>query len=730
MRKPELLAPAGDKTSFYAAINNGADAIYLGLPAFNARIKAENFTLENLGEYVKTAHLFGVKIYITVNTLISDAEMEEFIKTVSMCLSFGVDAFIIQDFGMAKTLKTLFPDIVLHASTQMGIHNLHGAKALEEIGFSRVVLSRETKFEDIKEIKNGTNLEIEYFVQGALCVCFSGNCYMSALKTGASGNRGLCKQLCRLPYYENGKKGHYLSPNDLCLIASLEELNTAGVSSYKIEGRLKRASYVAQAVKAFRTAIDKNDPNKTEKLKSDIKEVFSRGEFNESAYLYDNYNIIDVKNNNHTGKKIGKIIAKVRFKDIYKYTIKSSEEIAQGDGIKTFGKLENSFGVGNVEVNGDEYTVYTKNNKIEVGDTVHKILDAKKEQALLDKKKSIPLSVEIIAKLNNPVKIKLSGGGETVEKESGLCEKAKNAPITETDLKNRMKFGDTNFEMVDFHATVDNVFIPNSFLNDIRRIATQELENKILEKNKSSFLKNNPNFLGVNESDIKAVLSKNHTHYEYLFSSAVIIDETIDLSMPLTTKTLILSPTSYDSKTIGDFIKQVDEKRKDYTVFLDLPIIATGKEIEKIDAILSEFKTLGVVVNNYYGFKYLKDRITIAGIGLNAYNSQTVKMLKDAGFKGVISSIEKHTQHTYKYSGNPPLMTMAHCPFRVKYGGDCSTCKASNGLTLLDERGNRYVIRRYKIINCYFELLSETALNIGYDENNNDIYSQYVYDLR
>ena len=200
LKNLEVLSPAGNLECFNAALNNGADAIYLGLSSFNARMKADNFNTENIFEVTKKAHLFGVKIYAVINTLITNDDFDELYSLVSVLTKAGVDAFIVQDLGVAYFLRENFKGIVLHASTQMGVHNLEGAKVLEKLGFSRVVLSRETKLSDIKAIKENTHLEIEYFVQGALCVAFSGNCYLSAIENNASGNEGKCLQLCRLPY--------------------------------------------------------------------------------------------------------------------------------------------------------------------------------------------------------------------------------------------------------------------------------------------------------------------------------------------------------------------------------------------------------------------------------------------------------------------------------------------------------------------------------------------------
>ena len=294
----EILAPAGDAQSFYAALNAGADAIYLGLTDFSARKSAENFTLSNLSQFTDRAHLFGVKVYITINTLVTDDEMPRFLDLVKTCVLAKADAFIVQDFGCAYLLKNLFPNIELHASTQMGIHNVDGARFAKSLGFSRVVLSREATLQDIIQIKQETGLEIEYFVQGALCVAFSGNCYFSALEHNQSGNRGKCLQLCRLPYTayldnKNVGSGYLLSARDLCLMPNIEELINAGVDSFKIEGRLRRAGYVAQSVASYRSAIDSLSQNKQFDLNSEIdklKRVFSRGEFNYSAYLNNNDN--------------------------------------------------------------------------------------------------------------------------------------------------------------------------------------------------------------------------------------------------------------------------------------------------------------------------------------------------------------------------------------------------------------------------------------------------------
>jgi len=331
-----------------------------------------------------------VKVYVTINILIRDNEVAEFLETVRACVRANVDAYIIQDFGMAKLLLDNFQNIVLHASTQMGIHNLSGAKFLEECGFRRVVLSRETKLEDIKLIKAQTNLEIEYFAQGALCVAFSGNCYLSSIKNGNSGNRGKCLQLCRLPYkvYDGVNilaDGYYLSAKDLCLMKRLQELTSAGVDCLKIEGRLKRASYVAQVTRSYRKLIDSFSSVDIEKEKAKISELFSRGQFNENAYLDHNFNIINAKNSNHKGRKIGKVIATTKFKNIFKITLQLKEPIGQNDAIRFVqGKNQFSVGVGNVNVLANGLVEIFSTQNIPVNFDVYLLKSERKEKALND----------------------------------------------------------------------------------------------------------------------------------------------------------------------------------------------------------------------------------------------------------------------------------------------------------------------------------------------------------
>lgn len=282
--KFEILAPAGSQESLIAGVRCGANAVYLGGKALNARRNAGNFDDEELFDAVKYCHSHGVLVYQTLNTLCSDDELDLVYDAVKYSLEIGVDGFIVQDIGVAKIIKESFPTAKLHASTQMSVMTPEGVSALKEMGFSRAVLPREMTAEEILEIRKSTDLELEIFVHGALCMSVSGQCLLSAMIGGRSGNRGLCAQPCRLPFSAKGNGSCDLSLKDLSLIKNLGEIGNLGVISLKIEGRMKRPEYVAAAVTAIKKAIDGNYDYKDE---IDLKSVFSRSGFT-NGYFTDN----------------------------------------------------------------------------------------------------------------------------------------------------------------------------------------------------------------------------------------------------------------------------------------------------------------------------------------------------------------------------------------------------------------------------------------------------------
>lgn len=272
----ELLSPAGSKEALLAAVQNGADAVYLGAQSFSARSAAANFEDADLVKAIEYCHTRGVKVHLALNTLIDDSELEKAVKLALFARENGIDALIIQDIGLFSVLKKTVPDLELHASTQMTIKDLEGAMKASQMGFKRVVLARECTAKEVHHISHAIDIETEVFVHGALCICYSGQCQMSSSLGGRSGNRGRCAQPCRLPYSIDKKTGFYLSPYDLCLIDELESLKKAGVASLKIEGRMKSPEYVACVTRIYRKYID-NGGIVTSEDKNTLKNIFCRG---------------------------------------------------------------------------------------------------------------------------------------------------------------------------------------------------------------------------------------------------------------------------------------------------------------------------------------------------------------------------------------------------------------------------------------------------------------------
>ena len=277
----EILAPAGSVESLTAAVRCGANAVYLGTKNFNARRNADNFDGSALKSAVEYCHQRNVKVYLTANTLVADDEMSSAYNTIKTALEYGVDAFIVQDLGVAKMIRQCFPSARLHASTQCSVNTPDGVNALKELGFKRIVVPREMSLDEIKEIREKTDVELEMFVHGALCMCVSGQCYMSAMLGGRSGNRGLCAQPCRLSFSADNSGSFDLSLKDLSLIDKIKEIESAGIISLKIEGRMKRPEYVAAAVTACKNAVCGNYSARDEKI---LKSVFSRSGFTDGYF--------------------------------------------------------------------------------------------------------------------------------------------------------------------------------------------------------------------------------------------------------------------------------------------------------------------------------------------------------------------------------------------------------------------------------------------------------------
>ncbi|MDW5549560.1 DUF3656 domain-containing U32 family peptidase [Methanosarcina sp.] len=559
--KPELLAPAGGMEAFIAAVENGADAVYLGARAFSARGYASNFSEKELEEAIDYAHLRGVKVYVTVNTLLKEDEIENALKLLSWLRNIGTDAIIIQDLGLVSLARKYLPDLPLHASTQMTLHNSEGVELAKTMGIERVVLSRECSLEEIIRIKEKTGTEIEVFIHGALCISYSGQCLLSSLIGGRSGNRGFCAQPCRKKYrlYCEGKQikttGSYLlSPKDLNTTSGLGALIEAGIESFKIEGRMKRPEYVAGVVRIYRRLIDRYIENPAEYYVSEeeqeiLTQLFNRGFTN--GYFFENprWGLMSRENPHNRGVPAGTVIGYDRHSN--RIRVKLSQPLRLGDGImvenaetrpEDKGKIISSMyvGKGSVYSAGVGDTVEIPfDSRAPSGSTVYRTHDKKLMDSLKKESESgslrakIPVSVTTTVISGRPIGLEIrdrDANSITIESEY-LVEKAEKQPTSKASIEKQLsKLGNTIFEAAEFHITMEeDVFVPVGQLNELRTKAVEQLENLRISRWKRKPL----NILQVCEFGIKESVEKGSVDKEFVENAVQEAEKTVQEYLPI-----------------------------------------------------------------------------------------------------------------------------------------------------------------------------------------------------
>ena len=716
----ELLSPVGDFNCLKAAVQNGANAVYFGSNLFSARAFAKNFENNELEQAINYAKLRGVKTHLTLNTLIKDEEFEDAINVAKTAYEFGIDAIIVQDLGLAINLIKSFPDLEIHASTQMTTSNLEGVKRLQDLGFRRVVLSRECSISEIEHICKNSNIEIEVFTHGALCISYSGQCLFSSMVGGRSGNRGMCAQPCRLPYSLLSEdkildKGYLLSPRDLCSLENLPKLISAGVSSLKIEGRMKSPTYVATVTKIYRKYINlaykylNNEISKYEIDENDKKElmqVFNRGEFS-TGHLLDSPNkkLIYPQKPNNMGITLGKVLKINPNKGLI--TVKLEDKVAIGDGISfeneptkyTISELMNKNVNIKLGLTGDTVTFGRMKGNIKPGDKIFKLTDKTLSTEALNSfsKENVKTYLSCNLEIHSSKKILVTVNslnfnlGVNFEYDY-IPDIAKNSPITQDRIINQFnKTLNTCFEFSEINIDLgDNVFIPTSILNDIRRTAISLIEEKII----SSFKRESNSIITKLQSNCETSIK--HQEKAILLN---ILNTNYDYSKLKNFDKIYIPLKYFSDKNYEKILKLLENKSK---LYIYMPVVVKDRYLSTIkkyvENALNKFNISGAVVSEMSSISLFKDIEIIANYNFNIFNSYSSKEIQKLGFTSItlspeldereLSNISAKNKEVIVY-GKIPLMTMSYCLL-----GKANRCyKECKHLCL--ENNNYYLNDRY-----------------------------------
>lgn len=693
----ELLAPAGGLEQLKAAIYNGADAIYFGGEKFSARANATNFSKDDLIIARRLTKKHKVKLYCAINTLIFNNELEEAINYIGFLDKVGIDALIIQDIGLMKLVREYFPEMEIHSSTQLSIQNSYGLEFLKELGIKRAVLPRESSLNDII-LMNKAGIELEAFVHGAICICFSGQCLMSSMIGGRSGNRGACAQPCRLKYsiIDNNTKevlcenASYLSPKDMMLLNSVDKLIEAGVKSFKIEGRMKTPEYVATIVKYYRNAIDMavtgEKYNISQEENQEIAQVFSR-DFTDS-YLFgkSGKDMMNVNKPNNRGVLVGRV---QNFKD-GKVSVLLKNPLELGDKVSFWTTVAGRVNISVDRIQKDGIFVERAEGKdlviLDIPKRVNQDDRVFKTESSLNKKiieeqistfkqdEIIPLNLKIVGKVGNKLSMEFfDGDGFNSEVTSEIIlEEALKHPLSEESLRAQMRLGETIYYLNELEMSVDNIMVPKSVLNNMRREAIEDLlkqrENMFdfphISLDKRSFDSNGSGFSIDNRPKIGAVV------------------ENIDKI-----KNLLVRDVDYiyypliNFKFIGsmildfiNYIKTLSAEQKEVIV-IDLPRFIREDDLPFV---LSQLDMIKPYISNYRAntadqIKMLKDlgvRYIHSSSGLNVVNSVAYDFYKNKmGLIELELSKELNIAQLYDMNkdaqltiyGITELMVLEHC---------------------------------------------------------------------
>jgi len=704
----ELLSPAGNREALTAAVSCGADAVYLGYTAFGARSYAGNFDAQQLKEAIEYAHERGKKIYVTVNTLVKQCETDDLCDVLELLCEVGADAAIVQDLGVARMARARFPQLTLHASTQMTVNNAQGAKLLGGLGFTRVVPARECSLSELKKMSD-TGVEIEAFAHGALCVAVSGQCLFSSMIGGRSGNRGRCAQPCRLPYrLDDGTSGYLLSTRDLMLIDKIDKMRDAGVYSFKLEGRMKRPEYVGVITRAYREAIDAAEAHvpyhPDEKTICDLKQVFNRGGFTE-GYVMNRSNaaLMSWERPNHWGIKVGKILSSRG--PLAKVLLE--ENLSDGDGLQVRGREEIELTYsGNDTPKGVQATVRIASGRYQPGDPVYRLTDAVQmneiREIMAREQVRIPLHAVLTAIPGEPASLALADGDGhrvAVNGDQPVMAAQQRALDHDAAWKQLSKTGGTPYVLESLKLQSEGAFMTAGMLNALRRDALEAMKQARTQVIRPGAA---PDVKQVQMPDQQRLLIARGERLEDMPQLLACGADLFDWE-----------PQVYTPEAIEQQLRQNPEAQP----VLVLPAVMSSEELAHIHELVCSHaeRFAGIEANNIGQFGLKWPVSVFGGQGLNVMNGESAAFYTGLGAKRLTASCElsyKELRELLSCGGNyemevygrTQLMLLSHCPCRTKAGDEkqdaaCNACAANGGCPQVytDRKGYRFPAKRQKM---------------------------------
>lgn len=719
----ENLAPAGNWDALRSAVAAGADAVYLGYAAYSARAGAGNFDEQQLRDAVRFAHLHHVRVHVTVNTLIKDGELAGVVDVLRLLSEIRVDAVLVQDLGVLRMARRCFPDLPIHASTQMAIHNATGVRFCRNQGMTRAVLARECSAAEIA-LAAKEDIEIEVFGHGAQCVAVSGECLFSSVVGGRSGNRGRCAQPCRLLYTYRGKTAAWLSPRDVCMRDDLPELNKAGVASIKLEGRLKRPEYVATIANSYRNAIDAMDNGHFRKADeaemTGLRQIFSRGGFMRGyAMGAEDAGVIDPARVSHGGVKIGR----VEFAAGNMARVRLERNLDDGDGLQirtAQGDAELIYAGHDTEAGQIAVVRLRPDIRTKAGDEVYRLTSEKQLQwARSLAIPAIPADMALIAYPGKPLALTMTDGESSVTVTGDTVAPAQSRAMSEEDARRSLgKLSDTPFSLRTLTVQTAGAFVPVSALNQLRREACQQLaEARIAAFTRKAGREEPADDLTYPDTPDAPSMAIVRTREQ-----ADAMQGAADL--------LVWYPEDFRVDALESGLRDMPDG-----VWLQLPTVCEEKTLDLLYAFVQRNagKLGGIVLGSVGQLGCTWNVPMGAGSGIPVMNRRAAQFLLEQGCRFVTASSElsgaelrtlmqNHPPVVVPAYGREQLMLLHHCPARTYLGltkghAACRMCDqhspdALAGQTLTDRRGTVYPLLRQRLPEgCLVRLMNALPTN-------------------